>query len=159
MGSCRSVFAFQWEYVRSPFFVLKAIELFCDLLSIILCGAGPNLEEGNGRRGFFLFVCIFALIITVVLLIICLINLKAMFHREIWHKIEIGWCTFFALFYFIGSIVIATAGKENGVYAGAATFGFLALFAYIADGVYQFMQLRNPPRPEQYAPNQASGNA
>ncbi|CAF3457580.1 unnamed protein product [Rotaria sp. Silwood1] len=140
MGSCRSVFAFQWEYVRSPFFVLKAIELFCDLLSIILCGAGPNLEE-------------------VVLLIICFINLKAMFHKEIWHKIEIGWCTFFALFYFIGSIVIATAGKENGVYAGAATFGFLALFAYIADGVYQFMQLRNPPRPEQYAPNQASGNA
>ncbi|CAF4044711.1 unnamed protein product [Rotaria sp. Silwood2] len=159
MGSCTSAIGCQYEYIRSIPFVLKLIEFVCDLLAVSLCGAGPTLDEGNGRRGFFLFVSILALIITVVLLILCLIiNLKAIFNLHFWLKLEFGWCAFIALFYFIASIVIATAGKASGLYGAAAFFGFAAFITYVADAVHKFIQFRKAPLEERYVPNPPSGN-
>ncbi|CAF1080428.1 unnamed protein product [Rotaria sordida] len=139
--------------------VLKIIELVCDIIAVILCGAGPSLNEGNGRRGFFLFVTILALIITIVIFLICISNLKALCQKRHWYIIEIAWCIFIALFYFISSIVIATAAKDSGVYGAAAFFGFAAFCTYVADAIYQFLELRSTPRAEQYATNTSPGNA
>ncbi|CAF0977646.1 unnamed protein product [Rotaria sordida] len=113
--------------------VLKIIELVCDIIAVILCGAGPSLNEGNGRR--------------------------ALCQKRHWYIIEIAWCIFIALFYFISSIVIATAAKDSGVYGAAAFFGFAAFCTYVADAIYQFLELRSTPRAEQYATNTSPGNA
>lgn len=131
--------------------ILKLIEFLCDLLAVILCGAASGVVGGSGHRGFFLFVSILALIITFFIIIIMLLNVQAVLLRGRWPMIELIWCGFIALFYFIASIVIATIANRNGTYGGAAFFGFAAFITYTADAITQFRTNRS----SSYADNAA----
>jgi len=144
------------DYIQSIPGVLKLIELLCDLLAVILDGAAPAVPGGSGQKGFFLFVSILALIITTILLILAVLNIQNMFLKNRWPFIELVWCGFIALFYFIASIVIATIANQNGTYGGAAFFGFAAFITYVADAVFQFRTHRSNSygqHEQQYAPN------
>jgi len=131
------------DYIRSVPGVLKLIELLCDLLAVILCGAAPLVDGGSGQKGFFLFVSILALIVTTILFILFVLNINNMLLKNRWPLIEMCWCAFIALFYFIASIVIATIAKQNGTYGAAAFFGFAAFITYVADAIFQFRTNRS----------------
>ncbi|UJR28772.1 hypothetical protein I4U23_009998 [Adineta vaga] len=145
-------------YFRNIPGILKIIELLCDLLGTILAGAAPICDGTSGKRGFYLFVSIVGLIITFILLILNLLNVPNVVLRGRWPLIEMGWCAFITLFYFIAGIVIATAGSCHGTYGAAAFFGFAAMITYAADAFFQFRAHRsgslNEPG-QQYAPNPA----
>ncbi|CAF1572844.1 unnamed protein product [Adineta steineri] len=120
------------NYVRKLPGMLKIVQLACSFIAIILVAVAPTLTY-SGNKGFFIFVSIVAISITTILLLMALINLQAVFIPERWSIIELCWCAFIALFYFIAGIVIATATDGNALYGAAACFGFAACIAYIVD--------------------------
>ncbi|CAF1457868.1 unnamed protein product [Adineta ricciae] len=144
------------DYLRTIPGILKIIELLCDILGTILAGAAPVYDSTAGNRSFYLFVSILALIITFVLLILGLLNVHNVVLRGRWPIIELCWCLFICLFYFIAGIVIAVVGKYHGAYGAAAFFGFAAMIVYGADAFFQFRTYRgdsSSPPPQQYAPD------
>ncbi|CAF1065011.1 unnamed protein product [Adineta ricciae] len=131
----------QINYLRTLPGILKIIQFACDILSIILGAAAPTLTY-TGHKGFFVFVAILATVGTAFLLVLSLINLQAVCIPERWPMIEMFWCGFIALLYFIASIVIATIASNSGVFGAAAFFGFAAFIAYLADGLNRFRLMR-----------------
>jgi hypothetical protein len=54
-----------------------------------LSGAAPTLYNGSGQKGFFLFVCILALIVTTALFVLAVLNIQNMFLKDYWPLIVI----------------------------------------------------------------------
>ncbi|CAF2113705.1 unnamed protein product [Rotaria magnacalcarata] len=135
----------QYDYIRTIPGTLKAIQFLCDLVALILGATAPAISY-SGHKGFFTFVAILAIIITTILFLLALINLQAVCIPDRWLLIEMFWCAFIALLFFIASIVVATIAKYNGVYGAAAFFGFAAFFTYLADAIYRFRLVRAGPR-------------
>ncbi|CAF1446410.1 unnamed protein product [Adineta steineri] len=120
------------NYVRKLPGMLKLVQLACSFIALILVAVAPTLTYSS-RKGFFLFVSIVSLSVTTILLLMALINLQAVFIPERWSLIELCWCVFIALFYFIAGIVVATAVNGNAMFGAVAFFGFAACIAYIVD--------------------------
>ncbi|CAF0879317.1 unnamed protein product [Rotaria sp. Silwood1] len=134
----------QYGYISTISGILKTIEFVCDAVALILGAAAPSMAF-SGHKGFFTFVAALAIIITTILFALALLNIQAVCMPERWLFIEMFWCAFIALLFFIASIVLATVAKHNGVYGAAAFFGFAAFVTYVADAINRFRLLRAGP--------------
>lgn len=151
----RGGIGFEMGYLKSIPGALKIFELLFDFMALILSAAAPIIDGYSGNRGFFIFVTVLALIVTVLLFIIMLFKINESCLSQWWGNVELVWCMFIALFYFIGSIVIAVVGPYAGIYGAAAFFGFAAFLTYLGDGLNR-LRLRLTG---QDAPNRATNYA
>lgn len=124
------------DHIKSIAGVLQMFELLFDLLALIIGAAPPDVPGFSGNKGFFIFVTVLALVITLIFFILFCMKAQKLCCTARWFWIQIIWCAFISLLFFIGSIVIAVVGKENGAYGAAAFFGFAAMITYIADIIY-----------------------
>lgn len=130
----------RWDpgYIKSIPGALKLGAGLLDLVCLIcvLCASPYWREQPVGE--WYIFVCMTAFWVTIILLIMYLLHAIEKFHVIPWLMLEFGFYALWAFFYFTAAIATAVQGQHSAALAAAGFFGFAAMFVYGVDAFFKF---------------------
>uniref|UniRef100_A0A4W5MPI6 CKLF-like MARVEL transmembrane domain containing 4 n=1 Tax=Hucho hucho TaxID=62062 RepID=A0A4W5MPI6_9TELE len=118
-----------FEYLKSQFGILKAVEVALALIAFI-CIETIMLCLPCGGVYFFEFVSCSAFVITGVLLLIFSLSLHTKVHHVNWSLTDLVNTAASTFFFFLASVVLAALNHKSGAEIAAVIFGFLVTCVY-----------------------------
>uniref|UniRef100_A0A8C7Q4X6 CKLF-like MARVEL transmembrane domain containing 4 n=1 Tax=Oncorhynchus mykiss TaxID=8022 RepID=A0A8C7Q4X6_ONCMY len=118
-----------FEYLKSHFGILKAVEVALALIAFI-CIETIMLCLPCGGVYFFEFVSCSAFVVTGVLLLIFSLSLHTKVPHVNWSLTDLVNTAASTVFFFLASVVLAALNHKSGAEIAAVVFGFLVTCVY-----------------------------
>ncbi|EFO25899.1 synaptophysin/synaptoporin family protein [Loa loa] len=132
------------NYLKTLSGMLKCICITLDFICFIcLLVGGPAYYIGVG---WIIFVCVFGMLVSLVLLILYLFHIVDLLHQIPWIVSEMIFYFAWAVFFFIcGCVLALVAARFHGItgYGAASFLSFGALCAYGFDSYVKFLAWRH----------------
>ncbi|KAL8575942.1 hypothetical protein ACOMHN_027340 [Nucella lapillus] len=130
-------------YVKSLLGILKVVISILSMIAFICCASGRSEncdDQYSSTYNFFEFTSIscFLTILFLWFFFVLTLHRKVFFKAIPWTLVELCYLAVYAIFYAIGSIVIAAQSCEKDSNKAAAAFGFFNLFAIGGHGFFTF---------------------
>merc|ERR1712226_536362 len=118
--------------------ILKEVAVLLCLICMVCAMCAPPHLKQEPLGEWYIFVCMTAFWVTLVLLIMYLFHAIEKFHVIPWLMIEFGYCAVWAFFFFTSSLAFAVEGASSPALAAGAFFGFLCTLVYAVDSFFKF---------------------
>lgn len=132
---------FDPSYTRTLPGILKILQVVLNLLGFI-CITVSN-HSNSSRGGWFNTVAMGGFWFTGILLVFYIFHIVEKFSKIPWLKIELIFCTIWALFYLLAASLAAGYAWAVEAFGVAAFFGFCAMVAYGYDAWLKFQAARS----------------